>query len=57
LVDGIPTPLKNIGHLGLLFPIWKNKKNPNHQSELGVGRLRQDMCDVAMANLRYGGWL
>ena len=26
LVDGIPTPLKNVGHLGLLFPIWKNKK-------------------------------
>jgi hypothetical protein len=27
LVGGIPTPLKNISHLGLLFPIiiWKHK--------------------------------
>ena len=35
LVGGIPTPLKNISHLGLLFPIfpniWKIKHVPNHQ--------------------------
>jgi hypothetical protein len=35
LVGGIPTPLKNISQLGLLFPIFPNiwkKHVPNHQS-------------------------
>jgi hypothetical protein len=36
LVGGIPTPLKNISQMGVLFPnipnIWKNKSHvPNHQ--------------------------
>ena len=32
LVGGIPTPLKNISQLGLLFPIYRKIKNaPNHQ--------------------------
>ena len=32
LVGGIPTPLKNISQLGLLFPIYGKIKNvPNHQ--------------------------
>jgi len=32
LVGGIPTPLKNMSQLGLLFPIYGNIKHvPNHQ--------------------------
>jgi hypothetical protein len=32
LVGGIPTPLKNISQLGLLFPMYGKKNVPNHQA-------------------------
>jgi len=38
LVGGMPTPLKNISQLGLLFPIYGQIKNvPNHHPGLVVG--------------------
>jgi hypothetical protein len=40
LVGGIPTPLKNISQLGLLFPIYEtNKHVPNHQTVILKDRL------------------
>jgi len=33
LVGGIPTPLKNISQMGLLFPIYGKIKVPNHQPD------------------------
>jgi hypothetical protein len=33
----VSTPLKNINHMGLLFPIYGKIKNvPNHQPELDL---------------------
>ena len=41
LVGGIPTPLKNMSQLGLLFPIYgKIKNGPNHQLAMVY-----DMCN------------
>ena len=36
LVGGIPTPLKNMSQLGLLFPIYGKKHVPNHEPEMEV---------------------
>jgi len=44
LVGGIPTPLKNISQLGLLFPIYGKNNVPKHQPEnifrLNIGYLQ-----------------